>query len=87
MGIQEDRAASANLGMTARDNLNWAVDRALEFYDQGNTPAAIASFLSDVQKHVGTAWIATHPMTFMILNGANGREEFEKAMSGFAVSG
>lgn len=72
---------------SARDHLQWAVDRSLEYYDQGDTTGAMASFLSDVSKHDGTVHIQSNPATMMILmmNVNRGRREWEEAMLGFAV--
>ena len=63
------------------------MDRSLEYYDRGDTTGAMASFLSDVGKHEGTAHIQSNPATMMILqmNINRGRREWEKAMLGFAV--
>jgi len=73
--------------MTAREHLEWAIDRALEYYDMGDKDGAMTSFISDVGKHDGTAHIQTNSATMMILmmNLNRGRSEFEKAMRGFAV--
>ena len=74
--------------MTERDHLGWATQRALDYYDAGNKQDAFESFLSDVTKHAGTAWIASHPSTLMLLElGWNGgRHEFRQMMEGFAAS-
>jgi hypothetical protein len=73
---------------TARNHLNWAVERALVYFDLGDQSNAIASFASDCNKHDGTRWIVGHPMTLpMLMVGFDeGREAFKKTMAGFAVS-
>lgn len=73
--------------MTAREHLEWAVRRALEYYDAGDQTNAFASFLSDVGKHDGTAHIQRNSATLMILHlgMSEGRSAFEKAMLDFAV--
>lgn len=74
--------------MTARDHLDWATQRALEYFDAGDKTNAFASFFSDVTKHDGTAWIATHSSTMMLLElgWSGGRSEFKRMMEGFAAS-
>lgn len=69
---------------TAREHLNWAVDRALAEYDAGKRAAAMASFLSDVGTHPDTAWIASHELTFLI-EIERGREAFKRVMTDFSV--
>lgn len=73
--------------MTAAEHLDWAIDRALEYYDMGDMNGALVSFLSDVGKHDGTAHIQSNPATMMILqfNLDRGRLEFKEAMRGFAI--
>lgn len=72
---------------TPKEHLDWCVNRALEYFDQGSKRDAIASFLSDVGKHEGTAHILYHPMTLFIIKDGydNGREAFRRSMEGFAV--
>mgnify|MGYP000633824714 CR=1 FL=1 len=72
---------------TAEEHLEWAVRRALEYYDAGDQTNALASFLSDVGKHNGTRHIQDHSATLMILRlgMSEGRSAFEKAMRDFAI--
>ena len=72
---------------TPREHLDWAVDRALEYYDLGERMNAMMSFASDVGKHEGTAWIRTNHMLLPILEDGydRGRQAFKDAMTGFAV--
>lgn len=73
---------------TAREHLDWAVERALEYFDAGDKVSAITSFLSDCNKHRGTAWIVTHELGLPLLRVEveRGRDAFEKAMSGYGVA-
>lgn len=75
------------MATSAREHLNRAIERALEYYDIGEKDNAVASFLSDVGKHQDTAWIQQHALTGVILwEGCyKGRDAFRKAMSGFNV--
>ncbi len=73
--------------MTGKEHLQWATDRALEYYDMGDETGALASFLSDVGKHDSTRHIQGFPASMMILRVGmgRGRAEFKKAMLDFAV--
>lgn len=75
------------MATAAQQNLDWSTSRALEYFDDGDTKSALASFLSDVSKDRGTAWIQTHPATLMLLQDGlkRGRDAFEAAMRGFNV--
>lgn len=75
---------------TAREHLNWCVDRAMEYANRGDMTNAWASFGSDVRKHEGTAHIFDHPLYGMemirqTMVGA-GVREFRDFISGWAVS-
>lgn len=74
--------------MTARDHLNQAIERALDYYDAGDKKNAFECFLSDVTKHADTAWIASHSSTLMLLElgWTGGRHEFKRTMEGFSAS-
>jgi hypothetical protein len=73
---------------TARQHLDWATERAPEYFDDGDKRNAFASFLSDVGKHDGTRWIQAFPATFMLLEDGwrGGREHFKQQLSGFSVA-
>lgn len=73
--------------MTAQENLEWSAERALEYFDMEDRAGAIASFISDVGKHEGTAWIAQEPMFMLLLNAEydRGRIAFERFLLGFSV--
>lgn len=74
--------------LSARQHLDQAADRALEYYDTDGPSAAMAAFITEVEQHPGTAWIYDHPLTMMtLLIGAKGGQEgLKKAMTGFKVS-
>jgi hypothetical protein len=74
-------------GMTPRQHLDWTSDLALAYYDRGEPDKAILLFLSVIAEHPETAWIATHPMTgMMLLMGVrDGRGQLEYMMKGFAA--
>jgi hypothetical protein len=67
---------------TAKEHMDWAVGRALEYYNRGDHTHAIASFISDMNKHDATAHIAQNPMTLMILQG--GAREPAEVREGYA---
>ena len=73
--------------MTAKEHLEWATERALEYFDADEHAGAIASFISDVGKHDGTAHIQRHEFTLMLLEDgySRGRQAFRDSMLGFAV--
>jgi hypothetical protein len=75
---------------TAREHLNWCVERAMEYANQGDMTQAWASFSSDTLKHEGTAYISMHELYGMemlrqTMVGAGARE-FRDFVSGWAVS-
>jgi hypothetical protein len=49
------------------EHLQWCKDRALEYVARGDLRNAMASMLSDLQKHPGTALPATATPTLAIL--------------------
>jgi hypothetical protein len=71
---------------SAREHLNWCVERAMVYYDMNQPTSAIASFMSDVGTHDGTAWIKHYPLE-VVAAADRGREEFYKVIDGFAVKG
>ncbi|MCL2451434.1 hypothetical protein FWD20_00940 [Candidatus Saccharibacteria bacterium] len=72
---------------TPREHLNWAIKRALELYDAGQKENAVKSFMSDMTKHPGTAFIAAKPFSLMLVQtGCNtSRQEFQNMMAGFKL--
>jgi hypothetical protein len=60
--------------MTRSEHLRWAKDRALEYAAQGDTANAVASLMSDLDKHPETAG---HPgIELMVMMAMTG--EFER---------
>lgn len=79
-GIPEPRP-----GMTNRQHLDWASDKALEYFDT-DPQAAIALFMILIEDHPTNRWITMSPMTPMILQaGLGSRSEMERMMKGFTV--
>lgn len=73
---------------TAKEHLDWCVERAMQYADQGDMTNAWASFLSDVDKHPGTEYIRYHELAAMaMLSGIyHSPKEFRDFISGWAVS-
>ncbi len=74
--------------MSGKEHLEWAAERALEYFDSGDQQNAMASFISDVGKHPGTAWIQGEHLLLMLmpLEMSSGRESLRRYLLGFAVS-
>lgn len=54
--------------MTAAEHFDWAVGRAMEYVDNGDDGAtAMASLISDLYKHEGTAGILTDDLQMLFL--------------------
>lgn len=73
--------------MTGREHLDWCVERAMEYAEQGDWPNAWASFISDVRKHPATADISGHPLLGMAMASGlyNNPRDFRQFISGWAV--
>lgn len=73
---------------TAKEYLDWCVERAMEYANAGNMPAAWASFISDAKKHDGTAHIPEHLLFGMaMMSGTHDNPRtFEDFISGWAVA-
>jgi hypothetical protein len=74
---------------TAREHLDWCVERAMEYANEGDMLDAWASFGSDCLKHEGTRYIPYHELYGMemlrqVQVGA-GTREFRDFVSGWAV--
>lgn len=79
-GIPEPRP-----GMTNRQHLDWASDKALERFDT-DPRGAIALFMILIENHPSNCRITANPTTPMILQmGLSSRSEMERMMKGFAV--
>lgn len=67
--------------MTAAEHFDWAVGRAMEYVEMGDGGGAMASLLSDLGKHDGTAGILTADLNTLflgevIIGGASGARRF-----------
>jgi hypothetical protein len=70
--------------MTRQEHLEWCKKRALEYLDKGDIPNAIASMMSDMQKHEETKF--NNPMLNLLgLRAAQcgDREEARRYIVGF----
>jgi hypothetical protein len=74
---------------TAKEHLDWCVERAMEYANRGEMVSAWASFASDVTKHEGTRHIATDLLFGMEMvrqvQTSAGVRDFEQFISGWAV--
>lgn len=55
------------VGMTAAEHFAWARERALEYVHMGDGGAALASLISDLGKHPGTAHIMTADLQMLAM--------------------
>jgi hypothetical protein len=67
--------------MDAAEHFDWAVGRAMEYVELNQAGNAMASLISDLGKHAGTAGILTQDLCglFMgevMLDGARGAQRF-----------
>lgn len=67
--------------MNAAQHFDWARGRALEYVEAGNAGDAMASLVSDLNKHPGTAGIITPDLLYLlagevILGGIQGVRSF-----------
>ena len=74
---------------SAKEHLDWCVERAMEYAEMGDMPQAWASFGSDCMKHDGTKHIPGHllygmEMLRQVQAGAGARE-FKDFVSGWNV--
>jgi hypothetical protein len=74
---------------TAREHLDWCVERAMEYANRGEMVTAWASFASDCTKHEGTRHIATDLLFGMEMvrqvQTSAGVRDFEQFISGWNV--
>ena len=73
---------------TAREHLDWCVERAMVYADAGEWPNAWASFASDVDKHKGTEHIRYHAFLGMAMVSGlyDDPHRFRDFISGWSVS-
>lgn len=67
--------------MTAAEHFDWAVGRAMEYVELNDGGSAVASLVSDLGKHEGTANILSQDlqglfMMEVIIGGAQGARRF-----------
>lgn len=67
--------------MTAAEHFDWAVGRAMEYVELYDGANAMASLVSDLGKHEGTAGILTQDLLFLFagevaIGGAKGARRF-----------
>lgn len=72
---------------TAAEHFRWAQERALEYVAFGNGPAAMASFVSDLNKGPGTAGLLHNDLLQLFagevhLAGARGARRFIEGLAG-----
>lgn len=58
--------------MTRQEHMDWSKKRALEYLDRGDVVNAIASMLSDLQKHDETKLAEGSPLTMLGMMTAAG---------------
>jgi hypothetical protein len=71
--------------MNAAEHFDWAIDRAMEYVEMGDGGNALASLISDLGKHEGTAGILTLDLEGLflgevIIGGAEGARRFIKGI-------
>jgi hypothetical protein len=69
------------IAMDALEHFNWARERALEYVELGDGGGAMASLVSDLNKHPGTARILTPDLQYLfagevVIGGAAGAKQF-----------
>lgn len=69
--------------MTRNEHLDWCKQRATEYLDQGDIKGALASMMSDLQKHDETRNHAGVQLGMMLL--ISGNLETEQAMRDFIL--
>ncbi len=72
--------------MTRAEHLAWAKERALEYADQGENADAMASLISDLNKHEGTrGHMGVELMTMLAMAGHFEQPgELRKCIEGFS---
>lgn len=70
---------------SGREHLNWSADQALKHFDV-DPDKSVAIFIALVKQHSATAWIATSPLTAMLLaDGYSSKSRMDYMMKGFAA--
>lgn len=73
--------------MTAAEHFAWAKARAIEYVNAGDGITAMASFVSDLSKHEGTAGILHQDLQNLfagevLIAGAEGARRFIEGLAG-----
>lgn len=73
--------------MDAAEHFAWSKERALEYVAMNDGNGALASFVSDLGKHEGTAYILSSDLLFLftgevMLDGARGAKRFIEGLAG-----
>lgn len=76
---------------TARDHFDWAIGRAMEYVAMDDGGNAMASLISDLNKHPGTANILTPDLQTLFMGevliaGATGARRFIEGIPAPAVT-
>lgn len=76
--------------MNAAEHFAWARERAMEYVGLGDGANAMASFVSDLNKHPGTACILTPDLMYLFagevaIGGAHGARLFIDGLAGPVV--
>lgn len=77
--------------MNAAEHFAWAKGRALEYVDLGDAGNAMASLVSDLGKHKGTAGILHEELLTLfageiLIDGVRGARRFIEGLAGPAVA-
>ena len=71
--------------MDRKEHLQWCKDRAIEYVDDNDLPQALASFISDMSKHSGTATplVAEMGMSLTLSGKLSTAHEMKEWINGF----
>jgi hypothetical protein len=74
--------------MSSCKELNWCIERSMQYARKYDFKQAVASFCSDLTKNPCTKMISDHPMFLIIMLSSNFTSvtEFETHIRGFAHS-
>jgi len=65
---------------TRKEHVDWCKKRALEYVEKNDFTSAIASMISDLQKHPETQ---NHPAAMLLPLSAGSKEELKKCIEDF----
>lgn len=70
--------------MNRKEHLQWCKDRALKYVDAGDNRQAMASMMSDIQKHEGTGGDVQRGFSLGIMAIQSGNDdEMRRFINGF----